>query len=416
MCARDGVVVAIEPYSARVPARRDLDLGDVALLPGLVDTHVHVNEPGRTEWEGFLTATAAAAAGGVTTVIDMPLNSIPATTTLEALRIKREAARGRCQVDVGFWGGAVPDNLDDLAELHAAGVFGFKCFTAPSGVEEFAHLDWPQLPPVLRRLASLDALLIAHAEDPAELAAAPAPDSLRFADFLASRPPVVEDTAVRRLAAAAAASRARVHVVHLSSASAVPVVAEARRAGTRITAETCPHYLALAAEEVSDGATEFKCCPPIRGRANRDALWRGLAEGTLACVVSDHSPCPAELKAGDFGQAWGGIASVQLGLPVVWTHARRRGHTLADVVRWMARAPAELVGLGQRKGRIAVGADADLVAFDPDAPFTVDPGQLRHRHPVTPYAGQELTGLVRHTWLRGRPADELAGQLLVPGR
>jgi len=401
VCVDGGRIAAIVAYGARVPAKRDVDLDGLALLPGLVDSHVHVNEPGRTEWEGFATATAAAAAGGVTTVIDMPLNSIPPTVSVAALHAKQAAARGQCRVDVGFWGGAVPDNLDRLAGLHEAGVFGFKCFTAPSGVDEFPPLGWPQLPPVLRALSELDALLIVHAEDPEELAAAPEPAGDRFDGFLASRPPAVEDTAVARLASAAADATARVHVVHLSSAGALPIVAAARDAGTRITAETCPHYLTLAAEEVPDGATEFKCCPPIRERDNAEALWRALADGTLACVVSDHSPCPVELKRGDFAQAWGGIASVQLGLPLVWTQARRRGHPLEDVVRWMALGPARLVGLQHRKGSIAVGADADLVAFDPDAEFTVDAGTLHHRHPVTPYHGARLAGVVHRTWLRG---------------
>ena len=422
VCVRDGRIAAIEPYGAVLSSAEDVDLGPLSLLPGLVDTHVHVNEPGRTDWEGFVTATAAAAAGGVTTLIDMPLNSIPPTVTVDALRAKQAAARGQCHVDVGFWGGAIPGNLADLAALHEAGVFGFKCFTSPSGVDEFPHLDWPLLPPVLDTLARLGAMLIVHAEDPAGIG--PLDGTDRFADFLASRPPVVEDSAVRRLASAAATAGCRVHVVHLSSASAVPIVAAARSAGTRITAETCPHYLTLAAEDVPDGATRFKCCPPIRGRDNADALWAALADGTLMGVVSDHSPCPAALKEGDFGQAWGGIASVQLGLPVVWTEARRRGHTLADVVHWMSAGPAALVGLGGAagssgpsgpKGRIAVGADADLVAFDPDASFTVDASLLRHRHPVTPYDGAHLTGVVHHTWLRGRTCGagaDPAGRLL----
>jgi len=407
VCVQDGRIAAVLAYGVRVAAAVDIDLAEVALLPGLVDTHVHVNEPGRTEWEGFATATAAAAAGGVTTVLDMPLNSVPPTVDAAALAAKREAASGACHVDVGFWGGAVPGNLDRLAELHAAGVFGFKCFTVPSGVDEFPPLGWPELPAVLHELARLGALLAVHAEDPGELdaAAAPAPGGLRFADFLSSRPPAVEDTAVARLAGLAASTGARVHVVHLSSAGAVPVVAAARLAGTRISAETCPHHLALAAEDVPDGATEFKCCPPIRERANAELLWRGLADGTLTAVVSDHSPCPPQLKRGDFTQAWGGIASVQLGLPVVWTHASRRGHELADVVRWMAAGPARLAGLDGCKGAIAAGADADLVAFDAGAEFTVDPAALRQRHPVTPYTGARLRGVVRQTWLRGRPVD-----------
>src|SRR6516225_2564988 len=375
------------------------------LLPGLVDTHVHVNQPGRTEWEGFATATQAAAAGGVTTLIDMPLNSLPPTTTAAALAVKRAAARPSAFVDVGFWGGAVPGNLADLAPLHEAGVFGFKAFLADSGVPEFGLLD----------AARLGALLIVHAEDPGVLGSAPDPAGRRYAGFLASRHAAAEDTAIAGLLAAAARHGARVHILHLASASALPLIAAARAAGAGISAETCPHYLTFCAEEVPGGATEFKCCPPIRDAANRDGLWAGLAEGLIGAVVSDHSPCPPALKqpeSGDFGAAWGGISSLQLGLPAVWTQARRRGHGLDDVVRWMAAGPAALAGL-PGKGAIAPRRDADLVAFDETAEFTVDPARLRHRHPVTPYAGRTLTGVVRRTWLRGREAGAApAGRLL----
>ncbi|HEX7746164.1 MAG TPA: allantoinase AllB [Micromonosporaceae bacterium] len=393
-----GRIAAVEPYEP--PGE---DLGHLALLPGLVDTHVHVNEPGRTHWEGFATATRAAAAGGVTTILDMPLNSLPPTVTVDALTVKRRAAAGQSFVDVGFWGGAVPGNLGDLRPLHDAGVFGFKCFLAPSGVDEFGHLDAAGLNRALRAVEG--ALFLVHAEDPHELG--PAAPSRRYADFLASRPRDAENRAVATVVAAARGARARVHVLHLSSSDALAALAAARRDGVRVTAETCPHYLSLAAEDVPDGATQFKCCPPIREGANREALWRGLAAGELDCVVSDHSPCPPDLKhldSGDFADAWGGIASLQLGLPVVWTQARRRGHRLVDVARWMAGRPAEIAGL-RRKGRIAPGYDADLVAFAPDEPFVVDPARLHHRHPVTPYAGQRLYGVVHRTWLRGCPVD-----------
>ena len=392
-----GRIVAVEPYDTRGGE----DLGDLALLPGLVDTHVHVNEPGRTEWEGFATATRAAAAGGVTTIVDMPLNSVPPTIDVPALETKRRAAAGQSYVDVGFWGGAVPANLDDLGPLHDAGVFGFKSFLVPSGVDEFGHLDAAGLDRALRAVP--DALFLVHAEDPEQLREASPSD--RYDDFLASRPPAAENRAVSTVVEAARRTGARVHVLHLSSAEAIPIVTAARRGGVRITAETCPHYLTLVAEEVPDSATEYKCCPPIRERANREALWAGLAAGALDCVVSDHSPCPPALKRGDFATAWGGIASLQLGLPLVWSQAHERGYALHDVVRWMARRPAEIAGL-PRKGRIAVGGDADLVAFAPDESFEVDPARLYHRHPVTPYAGRTLRGVVHRTWLRGVPVDD----------
>ncbi len=396
-----------DPHHTPAPT----DQGDVALLPGLVDTHVHVNEPGRTEWEGFATATRAAAAGGVTTIVDMPLNSLPPTVDADALAVKRRAAAGQCHVDVGFWGGAVPGNAGDLPILHDAGVFGFKAFLVDSGVPEFPPLDAAGLDEAMR---AVDALFVVHAEDAAHLHDAPA--SARYADFLASRPPDAEVSAVATAIAAARATATRLHILHLSAARAVPLIAAARADGLTVTAETCPHYLTLTAEEVPDGATRFKCCPPIRDAANQDALWRALAAGLVGIVVSDHSPCPPQLKAGDFAGAWGGIASVQLGLPVVWTAARDRGHSLGDVVRWMATGPADLVGL-RHKGRLVVGADADLVAFDPDGTFTVDPGALHHRHAVTPYAGARLTGVVRRTWLRGVPVtgDEPRGELLTRG-
>jgi allantoinase len=380
-----------------------------------VDTHVHVNEPGRADWEGFATATRAAAAGGVTTLIDMPLNSVPATTTAAALELKRAAAGPAAGVDVGFWGGAVPGNLPALAGLHGAGVFGVKAFLTDSGVPEFGFLDAAQLDAVLAETARLGALLIVHAEDPAVLAAAPAPAGRRYAGFLASRPAAAEDAAIAHLLAAARRHGARVHVLHLASAGALPLIAAAAADGVAVSAETCPHYLTFCAEEVPDGATEFKCCPPIRDAANRDGLWAGLAAGLIDAVVSDHSPCPPALKhreSGDFGAAWGGISSLQLGLPAVWTQARRRGHGLADVVRWMASGPAALAGL-PGKGLLAAGHDADLVAFDDGASFTVDPARLQHRHPVTPYAGRTLTGAVRRTWLRGQVTGGTpAGRLL----
>jgi allantoinase len=404
VCVRRGRIAAIEDFAT--PGQ---DLGDLALLPGLVDPHVHVNEPGRTDWEGFATATRAAAAGGVTTMIDMPLNCLPPTVSVAALTAKRRAADGQCHVDVGFWGGAVPGNLGTLGELLDAGVFGLKCFLVDSGVPEFPPLSGNELGTAL---SAVDALFLVHAEDPYEIRdARPSRD---YSDFLASRPRAAENRAVATVIDAARNTDARVHILHLSSGDAVEMIGQAKRDGVRVTAETCPHYLTLAAEEIPEGATHYKCCPPIREGSNRRTLWRGLATGVIDEIVSDHSPCTPELKLldpGDFAGAWGGIASLQLGLPVVWTQARS-GFQLDDLVRWMAQRPADIVGL-PRKGRIAVGYDADLVAFAPEETFIVDPARLHHRHPVTPYAGRRLYGVVHTTWLRGVPVDrEPRGTLL----
>src|SRR5215469_5654337 len=357
-------IAAVAGYAEPLATARDVDLGGLALLPGLVDTHVHVNEPGRTEWEGFATATRAAAAGGVTTICDMPLNSLPPTVTVRALHAKRAAAAGQCAVDVAFWGGAVPGSRPELRGLHEAGVTGFKCFLADSGVPEFPPLDAAGLRAAMAETGRAGSVLAVHAEDPGELGEASGSD---YRSFLASRPPQAERRAIETVIAAAAGTGSRAHIVHLSAAGGVPLIGGAKASGVALTAETCPHYLFFAAAEVPRGATEFKCCPPIRDAANREALWRGLEAGVIDCVVSDHSPCPPELKAsasGDFGVAWGGIASLQLGLSAVWSVARRRGRTLDDVARWMATAPARLAGL-PAKGRLAVGYDADLVAFDP---------------------------------------------------
>ncbi|MFE4259219.1 allantoinase AllB [Streptomyces sp. NPDC056883] len=396
-----GKIAAVLPYEADVPAGARLeDFGDDVLLPGLVDTHVHVNDPGRTEWEGFWTATRAAAAGGITTILDMPLNSLPPTTTTANLVVKQDVARTKAHVDVGFWGGALPDNVKDLRPMHDAGVFGFKCFLSPSGVDEFPLLDQEQLAASLAEITGFGGLLIVHAEDPHHLESAPQNPGPKYADFLASRPQDAENTAIQNLIDQAKRLNARVHVLHLSSASALPLIAAAKAEGVQITVESCPHFLTLTAEEVPDGATEFKCCPPIRESANQDVLWDALADGTIDCIVSDHSPSTADLKTGDFATAWGGISSLQLGLPAIWSEAKKRGRTLEDVVRWMSTAPAALAGLAS-KGAIEAGRDADFAVLAPEETFTVDPAHLHHRNQVTAYAGKTLHGVVKSTWLRG---------------
>jgi allantoinase len=420
---RDGRIVAVKRHGSDLErtAADLLELGsDEVLLPGVVDSHVHVNDPGRTEWEGFETATKAAAAGGVTTLIDMPLNSIPPTVDVAALDVKRKAADGETWVDVGFWGGAIPGNVPNLRPLHDAGVFGFKCFLLHSGVDEFPALSPSEVEAAMREIASFDGLLIVHAEDPDDIEHAPHAHGRAYADFLASRPRAAENDAVSHVIDQARRTGCRVHILHVSSADVLPLVREARAAGVRISAETCPHYLTFTSEEIPEGATQYKCCPPIRESSNRDLLWQGLRDGTLDLVVSDHSPSTLDLKCldtGDFGDAWGGISSLQVGLSAVWTEAQRRGFFLTDVVRWMSQGPADQTGLS-RKGRLALGADADFAVFAPDDTVLVDAGRLRHKNPLTPYAGRRLRGVVRSTWLRGSRIDVDApprGQLLVRG-
>jgi len=388
---------------------------DEVLIPGLVDTHVHINEPGRTNWEGFATATRAAASGGITTLLDMPLNSVPVTTTAEALQVKRAAADGQCWVDVGFWGGAVPENLTQLRALWDAGVFGFKCFLLDSGVAEFPPLTATQLHTAMAEIAAFDGLLIIHAEDPG-LVVGGGLHSRSYQDFLATRPPSSETAAITTVIEAVRATGCRAHIVHLSSADALQHIADAKAEGLPLTVETCPHYLTLSAEDIPDGGTQFKCCPPVRERRNADALWQALAEGIIDFIVSDHSPSPPELKAletGDFGAAWGGISSLQLGLPLIWTEARRRGHTLEQVVGWMATKPATIMSVPDR-GKIAEDNHADLVVFAPDHTWSVDAAQLHHRHPLTPYHGREVSGAVGATYLRGRRTHVEAAPTGVP--
>lgn len=404
---RHGRIDAIEPIEYPVSGNVVDAPAWGSVLPGVVDTHVHVNEPGRTDWEGFLSATTAAAAGGVTTLVDMPLNSIPPTTTLAGLEAKQDAAAGELAVDVGFWGGAVPGNVGDLEPLWDAGVFGFKCFLSPSGVDEFPALAPGDLRAALVEVARLDALLIAHAEDADVLAAAPAPPSRAYRDFLLSRPDEAETTAIRRLIDGARETGARVHVVHLSSARALELIADARAEGVRVTTETCPHYLCFTAAEIPDAAPQFKCCPPIRDAGNQEELWQGLLSGVIDLVVTDHSPATVAEKSrggGDLQQAWGGIAGLQVGFTAVAHAARKRGIGLDLVSRWMSRNTSDLVGLAG-KGRIEVGADADLLVYDANAEQVVDARRLAHRNPISAYDGQRFSGRVVRTLVRGNAVD-----------
>jgi allantoinase len=394
-----------------VPSGAELiDAGpDSIVMPGLVDTHVHVNEPGRTDWEGFETATRAAAAGGVTTIVDMPLNSIPATTTLAAFEKKLAAAREKLFVDTGFWGGVVPGNTNELEKLWQAGVVGFKCFLIDSGVPEFPHVTEKDLREAMPELARLGALLIVHAELPGPIEACcqsvgSAP-SRSYSTFLQTRPREAENQAIELMIRMCRETGCRVHIVHHCSADALPMLRQAKKVGLPITAETCPHYLHFAAEDIPDGATEFKCCPPIRERENREQLWKALRDGTIDFVVSDHSPCPPDMKLpeqGDCMNAWGGISSLQLRLPVMWTEASARGFTIEDLTRWLCSGPAAQVGLQTIKGAIKEGADADLVIWNPEREFKVEPAMLHHRHKVTPYNGEVLRGVVEKTFLRGQ--------------
>ncbi len=405
----DGVIRAVGPIDAEYPAAEQILLPEATvLLPGFVDTHVHINEPG-TDWEGFATATAASAAAGITTLVDMPLDSDPVTTTVDALQRKRQAAQGNCEVDVAFWGGVVPNNLGDLADLAAAGVQGFKCFLTDSGNPNFPRLSADEFRSAVALIAALDAVLLVHAESHHVIEDTPRPCGRGYASFLSSRPDASEEDAVALVIDAARETGAHVHVVHVSSARVLPMLAEAKREGVRITAETCPHYLIFTAEDIPDGATQFAACPPIRDGDNRGLLWQGLADGTLDMIVSDHSPCAPSMKAdGDFGRVFGGISSLEVAPRAVWTHAAKRGFGLGDLCRWMSERPAALAGLGDR-GRIAVGQQADLCVFDPEGEHTVRADALRHRHAVTPYDGVVLRGSVVQTWLAGRRIYERVG-------
>lgn len=403
------ILSVIAPDEVPADAQSE-DFGDAILLPGLVDSHVHINEPGRIDWEGFETATRAAAAGGYTMLVDMPLNCVPATTNAFALEAKRKAAQGKCRVDWAAWAGVVPGNQDEIEPLAQAGVLGFKGFLVPSGVEEFRMVTEQDLRAALGHVARTGLPLLVHAELPDGIDSAGErlhdADWRRYSTYLQSRPDEAELAAIELMLALCREFHFRLHIVHLVTSHALEKLQAARADGLRVSVETCPHYLHFEAEAVPDGATQFKCAPPIRGGANREELWQGLKDGVIDMVVTDHSPCPPEMKRfeeGDFQQAWGGIAGLSMALPVMWTEAQRRGFVLSDIARWMAEEPAKLAGCEERKGKLAPGYDADFVVFDPEVEFTVTKDRLHHRHPISPYLGETLRGIVKRTYLRGEP-------------
>jgi allantoinase len=401
-------IVAVVPRNEIPTSIPVTDFGDLAILPGLVDSHMHINEPGRTEWEGFRTATRAAAAGGYTMLVDMPLNCVPATTSPQALEAKRSVAQGQCQVDWAAWGGLVPNNLEQITALASAGVCGFKCFLIHPGIDEFTMVNEDHLRAALPKLKKTGLPLLAHAELPGPVDVATQglmqADWREYETYLNSRPDDAELGAIELLIRLCEESGCRIHIVHLSTSKALVRLRDAKRRGLPISVETCPHYLHLCSEEISSGATLHKCAPPIRNRENREALWEGLREGIIDLVATDHSPCPPlmkQMERGDFRSAWGGIPGVSLALPLIWTEASRRGFSLVDIARWMAEGPAQLTGLEERKGRLAVGLDADMVVFDPELEWVVTATELHYRHTISPYLGERLTGKVLMTFVRG---------------
>ncbi|XP_029904874.1 allantoinase, mitochondrial [Myripristis murdjan] len=406
-------------------AHKVLDVGDSVVMPGIVDCHVHVNEPGRTTWEGFWTATRAAAAGGVTTIVDMPLNSIPPTVTLDHFHEKMREAAGKCFVDTAFWGGVIPGNELELRPMIQAGVAGFKCFLIHSGVEEFPHVTDYDLHTAMKQLQGTGSVLLFHAEKDIHQTTEERADPIQYSTFLQSRPDAMETEAIRTVTDLCLQYQVRCHIVHLSSAEPLKLIQEARQAGAPLTVETTHHYLSLSAENIPAGATQFKCCPPIRGHANREQLWSALKNGQIDMVVSDHSPCTPDLKkldSGDFTQAWGGISSLQFGLPLFWSSASKRGFKLPDVVRLLSQKTAQLCSLDNQKGSLAPGYDADLVIWDPERDFEVKEDSIHHKNKLTPYLGLTLQGVVCATILRGRLVyregsffpEPLGKHLLIP--
>ncbi|KAF5354785.1 hypothetical protein D9756_005299 [Leucocoprinus leucothites] len=388
-----------------------IDAGNKFVLPGLVDAHVHLNEPGRTDWEGFWTGTRAAASGGVTTVIDMPLNSIPPTTTVENLAVKQKAAHGQCHVDVGFWGGVIPGNQDHLIPLVDAGVKGFKCFLIESGVDEFPCVGGHDVELAMQALQGQETVLLFHAE--LGESGHGHGDPTHYSTYLHSRPQKLEVDAIKLVIETHRKyPKLRCHIVHLSAAKALPMIREARAAGVNLTVETCFHYLCLSSNDIPDGRPEFKCSPPVRDEENRNMLWGALEDGTIDFVVSDHSPCVPELKMieeGDLMKAWGGISTLGLGLSLLWTEGQKRGVSLGKILDWTSRRTAAHVGIDTRKGQLKVGHDGDFVLWDSEAEFEVTKEGLNFKNKLTPYVGQRLRGVVEQTYVRGKLVYDRGG-------
>lgn len=387
------------------------DFGDLVIMPGLIDAHVHINEPGRTEWEGFATATQAAAAGGICTLVDMPLNSSPVTTTPQAFSTKIAATEGQLHVNCGFWGGVIPDNASELKTLLATGVLGIKAFLTHSGIDDFPNVTEADLHQALPIIKAENGVLLVHCEldqpHPAQQLLEENPRS--YTAYLQSRPKNWEDEAIALMIRLCETYEVPIHIVHLSSDNALAMIRNAKAKGLPLTVETCPQYLYFSAEQIPDGATAFKCAPPIREAANNQQLWQALQDRAIDFISTDHSPAPPALKAldsGNFKTAWGGIASLQFSLPVMWTKARAEGASVLDIYDWMSARVAQFLHLEKRKGKIAVGYDADLVVWNPEASFVVEEEHIFHRHKVTPYLEEELYGLVQATYVNGHKVFE----------